>query len=91
MCDQRCLAVAPYSCSKLLYPSEGKDHSLHYCLSPWQLLQHNPSRRLPLLEVLKHPWIIENADLTRVPKLAPAVSASTASSTAHAQKTTIRQ
>lgn len=47
-----------------------------------QLLQHNPSRRLPLREVLKHPWIIENADPTRVPKpQSPPVTSSTASTT----------
>ena len=55
-------------------------------LSLMQLLQHNPSRRLPLREVLKHPWIIENADPTRIPK-PPSTAAASTSSTAPAAKT----
>ena len=53
-------------------------------ISPLQLLQHNPSRRLPLREVLKHPWIIENADPTRIPKpqQSPPAAATGGSSTA---------
>lgn len=33
-----------------------------------KLVRHSPMKRLPLVEVLKHPWILENADSSRLPK-----------------------
>lgn len=45
---------------------------LHYYyqlfLSPGpQLLQYKPTQRLPLRETLQHPWILRNADISRIP------------------------
>ena len=40
-----------------------------FLLTYHQLLQHSPHKRLPLSEVLKHPWILHNAE--RLPKGAP--------------------
>ncbi|XP_064393241.1 aurora kinase C-like isoform X2 [Halichondria panicea] len=33
-----------------------------------KLLRHSPHRRLPLVDVLTHPWIIANADSARLPR-----------------------
>ena len=43
-----------------LYPSQGTDGM---CVR-WQLLMKDPSQRLELSQLLKHPWIVENADPT---------------------------
>ncbi len=41
---------------------------IFFILPPPQLLRHSPHRRLPLVDVLTHPWIIANADSARLPR-----------------------
>lgn len=50
-----------------LYLRQGLSHMI---IISHQLLRHSPHQRLPMKEVLQQPWILNNADKSRIPKQA---------------------